>query len=80
MKNPPLAQTDGPCFTPESPERTSLIEEGMGGEPLIVTGYVYSTACEPVDTALLDFWQADQNGQYDNEGFRLRGHLFTDDE
>jgi protocatechuate 3,4-dioxygenase beta subunit len=27
---------------------------------------------------LLDFWQADSNGTYDNAGFRLRGHLYTD--
>jgi protocatechuate 3,4-dioxygenase beta subunit len=75
-----LAQTEGPYFTRNSPERTSLIEEGMTGEHLIVTGYVYSTDCKPVDKALLDFWHADDKGVYDNVGYRLRGHLFTDDE
>jgi protocatechuate 3,4-dioxygenase beta subunit len=34
--------------------------------------------CRPVRHALLDFWQADGDGQYDLEGFRLRGHQFTD--
>jgi protocatechuate 3,4-dioxygenase beta subunit len=29
---------------------------------------------------LLDFWHADDKGVYDNEGFKLRGHQFTDDE
>jgi protocatechuate 3,4-dioxygenase beta subunit len=29
--------------------------------------------------ALLDFWHCDENGDYDNKGFRYRGHLFTDD-
>ena len=72
-----LSQTEGPYFTRNSPERTSLIEEGMTGEHMIVTGYVYSTACKPVDQALLDFWHCDENGVYDNEGYRLRGHLFT---
>ena len=28
--------------------------------------------------ALLDFWQADAGGVYDNAGYRLRGHQFTD--
>ena len=28
--------------------------------------------------ALLDFWQADAKGHYDNSGFRLRGHQFAD--
>ena len=30
--------------------------------------------------SLLDFWQADDKGQYDNSGFRLRGHQFSDAE
>ena len=28
---------------------------------------------------MLDFWQADDAGAYDNSGHRLRGHQFTDD-
>ncbi len=27
---------------------------------------------------MLDFWHADDGGNYDNVGFRLRGHQFTD--
>jgi protocatechuate 3,4-dioxygenase beta subunit len=72
------AQTEGPYFTPNSPERSSLIEEGMLGTPLTVTGYVLSSTCQPVAGVLLDFWQADDAGEYDNVGFRLRGHQFTD--
>src|SRR5262249_59582752 len=34
--------------------------------------------CRPLAGALLDFWQADDDGSYDNQGFRLRGHQFTD--
>jgi len=40
---------------------------------------VFSRGCRPVAHALLDFWHADDSGEYDNEGFRLRGHQFTDD-
>ena len=75
-----LAQTEGPYFTPDSPERTSLREEGMAGSPLRVTGYVYSSGCDPAPNALLDFWHCDDAGVYDNEGYRLRGHQFTDDD
>ena len=75
-----LAQTEGPYFTPDSPERTSLREEGMTGTPLRVTGYVYSSGCDPAPNALLDFWHCDDAGVYDNEGYRLRGHQFTDDD
>lgn len=70
-------QMEGPFFTRDSPERTSLREPGIGGAPLTVSGFVLSTACEPVAGALLDFWQCDDAGEYDNEGYRLRGHQFA---
>ncbi|MGH2560891.1 MAG: dioxygenase, partial [Thermomicrobiales bacterium] len=75
-----LRQTEGPFYSPDTPERTSLLEPDMPGTRLLVTGYVYSTDCTPISGALLDFWQADDGGVYDNEGFRLRGHQFTDDD
>jgi protocatechuate 3,4-dioxygenase beta subunit len=43
-----------------------------------LTGFALSTACKPVAGALLDFWQADDHGVYDNQGYRLRGHQFSD--
>lgn len=73
-----LEQTAGPYFTPNSPERASLLEPGLEGTKLVVTGYVYSTNCQPIEGALLDFWQADNDGAYDNVGYKLRGHQFTD--
>jgi protocatechuate 3,4-dioxygenase beta subunit len=75
-----LPQTAGPFYTPESPERRSLFETGMPGTRLVVTGYVYNTDCQPIPGALLDFWQADDAGVYDNEGYRLRGHQFADED
>ena len=76
--HPTLEQTEGPYFKPSSPERRSLIEPGVVGTRLVVSGHVLTTGCRPVRRALLDFWQADGDGQYDNQGFRLRGHQFTD--
>ena len=72
------AQTEGPYYTPNTPQRASLIEPGMGGTKLVMSGRVLSTGCQPVGRALIDFWQADDKGQYDNVGFKLRGHQFTD--
>lgn len=74
-----IAQTEGPYFKPSSPERASLIEAGTTGTRLILTGYVLTTDCKPVKGALLDFWQADANGQYDNQGFKMRGHQYTNE-
>jgi protocatechuate 3,4-dioxygenase beta subunit len=72
------SQTEGPFYRANTPQRTSLIEPGMTGAKLIVTGYVLAMNCRPVPRARLDFWQADDRGNYDNSGFRLRGHQFTD--
>lgn len=49
----------------------------MAGVALLLTGRVLYTNCRPVERALLDFWQADGDGEYDNDGFRLRGHQFS---
>ncbi|MEU6278859.1 carbohydrate-binding protein [Streptomyces sp. NPDC047028] len=76
--DPTPEQIEGPYFKPNSPERTSLLEPGMPGTHLTVSGYVFGSACLPVAGALLDFWQADDNGAYDNTGFTLRGHQYTD--
>jgi protocatechuate 3,4-dioxygenase beta subunit len=72
------SQTEGPYYKPDTPERNSLFEEGMPGTRLILVGYVLDQNCQPVPNAWLDFWQADANGKYDNTGYRLRGHQFTD--
>ncbi|MDI1263255.1 MAG: hypothetical protein PS018_08360 [bacterium] len=77
---PTLTQTEGPYFKPSSPERIELFEAGMAGQPIELVGFVLSRDCKPVSGALLDFWQADDRGRYDNSGFRLRGHQFTDAE
>jgi protocatechuate 3,4-dioxygenase beta subunit len=75
-----VPQTEGPYFKPSSPERTELFEEGMAGQPIELVGFVLTRGCKPLAGALLDFWQADDKGRYDNSGFRLRGHQFSDAE
>jgi protocatechuate 3,4-dioxygenase beta subunit len=71
-------QMAGPFFTPQSPERSSLIEPSMKAKRMRLMGQVVDTRCQPVPGALLDFWQCDEKGEYDNQGFRLRGHQFAD--
>jgi protocatechuate 3,4-dioxygenase beta subunit len=77
---PTERQTEGPYFKPDSPLRASLLEPGMAGTKIVVTGMVLSTICQPVARALIDVWHADDRGGYDTAGFRLRGHQFTDDQ
>jgi protocatechuate 3,4-dioxygenase beta subunit len=73
---PTLPQTEGPFFTPNSPQRSDLREEG-GSRPAELSGFVLSRRCRPVAGALVNLWHADERGDYDNKGFRYRGHVFT---
>ena len=77
---PTVRQTEGPFFKPMSPERADLIEPGMGGTPIELVGFVLTRACKPLPGALVDLWHADDRGDYDNSGYRLRGHQFADAE
>jgi protocatechuate 3,4-dioxygenase beta subunit len=72
------ANQEGPYYSQGSPQRASLVEEGMPGVPVLILGSVFNQDCEPIPGAKVDFWQADANGEYDNVGFRLRGYVFTD--
>jgi protocatechuate 3,4-dioxygenase beta subunit len=75
---PTVPETEGPFFKSRSPQRADLREPGMPGRPAELFGLVLTRACRPVAGALVDLWHADDRGLYDNQGFRLRGHVFTD--
>lgn len=70
---------EGPFYKPNTPLRSSLLEPGLSGGRLVVSGFVLTKGCKPLTGAVLDFWHCDDHGDYDNAGFRLRGHQFTDD-
>lgn len=71
-------ETEGPYFKPKSPERKSLREARIKGTNLVVSGQVLDPDGKPIANALLDFWHCDSGGIYDNDGFGLRGHQYTD--
>ena len=72
------SQTAGPFYTPRTPRRAYLREPETTGEPLVLEGLVLTPDCRPVAGAVVDIWHCDERGRYDNEGFRYRGHQFTD--
>ncbi len=76
--DPTPPQMEGPYFKPNSPQRTNIVPSGAAGVRLTVSGYVFGLACQPLGNVLLDFWQADNNGAYDNTTYRFRGHQYTD--
>jgi protocatechuate 3,4-dioxygenase beta subunit len=75
---PTARQTDGPFYKPQSPERADLVESGEKARLVELSGQVLTRACRPVPRVLVDLWHADNKGEYDNRGFRYRGHVFTD--
>ena len=75
---PTLRQTEGPFFKPRSPERVDLREPAAGGRTLELSGMVLTRGCRPLPRALIDLWHADGKGEYDNSGFRFRGHQYSD--
>ncbi len=71
---------EGPFYKANAPVRSVLIEQGMTGTPLTLSGRVLDTHGRPLKGALLDFWHADSSGEYDNKGYRLRGKVYADQE
>lgn len=76
---PTMRQTEGPFFKPRSPQRSDLREPGAP-RPIALSGTVLTRRCRPVPGALVDLWHSDESGDYDNTGFRYRGHQFADTE
>lgn len=77
----------GPFYVPEAPryERgTNICLDGKG-EPLVVGGFVRDTEGNPIEGALIDVWQTNDDGFYDVQqkgvqpDWNLRG-VFTTDE
>jgi len=73
----------GPFFVEGSPEIEpgGDIAAGAAGEPCWVEGTVTDTDGQPVPHALIEVWEADQDGFYDvqyDDRVAARGHLFSD--
>jgi protocatechuate 3,4-dioxygenase beta subunit len=77
---PTIRETEGPFFKPSSPQRADLVEPASKARLVELNGQVLTRSCRPVAQTLVDLWHADERGEYDNGGFRYRGHVFTDAE
>jgi protocatechuate 3,4-dioxygenase beta subunit len=74
---PTASETEGPFFKPRSPERSDLREPGTLGSLFELSGVVQTRSCRPLREAVVDLWHANEKGEYDNVGFRYRGHVIT---
>jgi protocatechuate 3,4-dioxygenase beta subunit len=68
----------------ELPMGASISQDGRG-EPAVVTGRVLSTDGMPIPNALLDIWETNENGLYEQQDpnqpdMNLRGKFRTDSE
>jgi protocatechuate 3,4-dioxygenase beta subunit len=74
---PAFADGGGPYYKPDSPFREKISPQNSAGKVLIVEGKVYKNGCgETLPNAILDIWQADETGFYQDEWFR--GKVITD--
>ncbi len=74
-----VANAEGPFYKRTTPMRDNFFEDGMQGTELVLVGRLLTTDCQPIPGAVVDFWQANDEGNYDNTGYTLRGHQFTDE-
>lgn len=74
------SMTAGPFYKPSSPLRSSLLEPGVSGTRIVLSGLVLNTSANAIENTMLDFWQTDPMGNYDTAGYKFRGHQFTNEE
>ncbi len=74
---PTRAQTEGPYFKRNAPSRANLAADDPRGERFRLQGTVVGADCAPIAGAVVDLWQTDSAGAYDNSGYRLRGNQVT---
>lgn len=75
------ANAEGPYFKEGSPPKSDFRPDAETDQWIhhVIRGTVSGLGCEPMADAKLDFWHANELGHYDNEGYKMRGHIFTDD-
>lgn len=73
---PTPSDIEGPFYLSGAPFRDELTEDHQ----LYIWGHVFNTDGEPLVGAILDFWQADAEGHYDEHGMKFRGKQATDDD
>ena len=71
---------EGPFYTDNPPTLTDgkLAKESETGTKIRITGRVQNLDCsEFIPNTIVDVWQANDAGSYDNSGFNLRGQVVS---
>jgi hypothetical protein len=71
----------GPFYRAGAPFRTALASPDEG-QPLVIDGTVSGPDCVPISGALVDVWQANDDGVYDlkTSEYRWRGRMLSFDD
>jgi len=69
---------DGPFYRAGAPFRNNFMEKGIKGIPFHLSGQVFDTTGKPLPAAVVDIWHANDTGEYDNKGWKLRGQIKAD--
>ena len=69
----------GPFYRPNAPSKTDINPLGFKGRKLEIVGSIFDDRRFPVDDCLVEIWQAESDGFYDNlsDGFNYRGSQKT---
>ena len=79
---------EGPFYREGAPLRSTLFEKGEKGDVLVVSGKVVARNGRPLAGVMLDVWQCNASGKYDNDDpnnpprkdqYILRGRIKTND-
>lgn len=68
------ANAEGPFYRPSAPETATLNSEGR----LVVSGQVLDASCRPASNAVIEVWHANEEGEYDLQGYQHRGIVRCD--
>ena len=75
--DPTSPDIQGPFYLPNQPFQSKIAPDAAPGTILFITGTVYGKDCQtPLQNALVDVWQANDGGQYENNDYR--GRMYTD--
>ena len=72
----------GPFYRPNAPIRSDLTDSKLAGTRITVKGKVYKSDCiTPVKGAMVEIWQCNAEGEYDNEteDYKLRARWKTNE-
>ncbi len=76
---PTFADGGGPYYQPNSPFRNKIAPEVNNGEKLVTKGKILHKDCQTqAMSAILDIWQANESGNYDDLWYR--GRVRSDNE